>query len=177
MFISTLFGLSSCMDTFYATKRSTFDQAISSVQSQLANEGLEAVGSNSETKNNLYAAGTSYSRYTGYGTMMENNFVTQDTYRFSDGEGNTMNYTVSYSAKQTENGAQYVENIEVCGCETSNPKDYEKLCGNESIVKQINSLPKDQEINKMNVMNTTMAVCGVIIGGSLLITLLSLGMY
>ena len=72
------------MDTFYVTKRSTFDQAIASVQGQLASEGLKSVGSSSETKNNLFAAGTSYSKYTGYGTKMENNFVTQDTYRFAD---------------------------------------------------------------------------------------------
>lgn len=106
---------------------------------------------------------------------MENNFVTQDTYRFADEEGNTMNYSVSYSAKETIDGDPYIEDIEVCGCETSNPKDYEKLCGNESIVKQISSLPKDQEIKKMNVMNTTLAVSGIAVGLTVLITLITLG--
>lgn len=177
MLLCVPFSFSSCMDTFYVTKRSTFDNAISSVQGQLAKEGLKSVGSNSETKNNLYAAGTSYSRYTGYGTKMENNFVTQDTYHFADSEGNTMNYTVAYSAKQTDNGVPYVENIEVCGCETNNPNEYERLCGNESLVKQINLIPKDQEVKQMNVMNTTWAISGVIIGASLLITLFTLGMH
>lgn len=163
------------MDTFYVTKRSTFDQAIASVQGQLASEGLKSVGSSSETKNNLFAAGTSYSKYTGYGTKMENNFVTQDTYRFADSIGNTMNYTVAYSAKQTDNGIHYVENIEVCGCETSNPNDYERLCGNESLVKQINLTPKDQEVKQMDVMGTTLAVTGITVGLTLLITLITLG--
>lgn len=177
MLMCTLFGLSSCMNTFYATKRTTFDQTISSVQGKLANEGLKSVGSNSETRNNLYAAGTSYSRYTGYGTKMENNFVTQDTYRFADDDGNTMNYSVSYSAKQTDSGIPYVENVEVCGCETSNPKDYERLCGNESIVKQINLIPKDQEIKQMDIMGTTLVVSGIAVGATLLITLFTLGRY
>ena len=175
MLFGILFCFTSCMDTFYATKQSTFDKTIASVQGQLATEGLKSVGSSSDTKNNLYASGTSYSRYTGYGTKMENNFVTQDTYRFADDEGNTMNYSVSYSAKQTSDGVPYVENIEVCGCETSNPKDYERLCGNDSFVKQINLIPKDQELKQMNVMNTTLAVTGVTVGLTLLITLITLG--
>lgn len=174
MLLGVLFFFTSCMDTFYATKRSTFDQAIASVQGQLANEGLKSVGSSSDTKNNLYAAGTSYSRYTGYGTLMENNFVTQDTYRFADADGNTMSYSVSYSAKLTSDGLPYVENVEVCGCETSNPKDYERLCGKESSVKQINLIPKDQELKKMNVMNTTLAITGITVGVSLIIYLIAL---
>ena len=160
------------MDTFYATKRSTFDKTIVSVQRQLNNEGLKSVGSSSDTKNNLYAAGTSYSKYTGFGTMMENNYVTQDTYRFADAEGNTMNYSVSYSAKRTEGGVQYVDNVEVCGCETSNPNDYERLCGNA--VRQIKSMPKDQELKKLNVLNTTLTLFGIAASLSLVLTLILL---
>lgn len=177
MLLCVPFGLSSCMDTFYATKKTTFEKALTSVQTQMTNDGYKVVGSNSETKNNVYVSATSYSRYTGYGSKMENNFVTQDTYRFADEEGNTMSYSVSYSAKQTSEGIPYIEDIEVCGCETSNPKDYERLCGNESTVKQINLLPKDQEIKIMNVMNTTLAVSGIAIGATLLITLITLSMY
>lgn len=174
MLLGVFFCFTSCMDTFYATKRSTFDQTIASVQGKLASEGLKSVGSSTDTKNNLYAAGTSYSRYTGYGTKMENNFVTQDTYRFADAEGNTMNYSVSYSAKQSSDGVPYVENVEVCGCETSNPNDYERLCGNASVVKQINKVPKDQKLQQMNVMNTTLAVSGITVGLTLFIYLIAL---
>lgn len=175
MLLCILFSLSSCMNTFYATKKATFEKALASVQTQMGKDGFKVVGSNSETKNNVYVSATSYSKYTGYGSKMENNFVTQDTYRFADEEGNTMNYSVSYSAKQTKEGVSYIEDIEVCGCETSNPKDYDRLCGNESLVKQINSLPRDQEIKQMNVMGTTLVVSGVAVGISLLITMITLG--
>lgn len=177
MLFGVLLSLSSCMDTFYATKKTTFEKALTSVQTQMNKDGFKVVGSNSETKNNVYVSATSYSRYTGYGSKMENNFVTQDTYRFADEEGNTMNYSVSYSAKQTREGIPYIEDIEVCGCETSNPEDYEKLCGNESHVKRINSLPKDQEIKQMNVMGTALAVSGVAVGITLLITMFTLRRY
>ena len=177
LLLCVLFGLSSCMDTFYATKKTTFENALTSIQTQMTNDGYKIVGSNSETKNNVYVSATSYSKYAGYGSKMENNFVTQDTYRFADEEGNTMSYSVSYTAKQTNDGVPYIENIEVCGCETSNPMEYERLCGNESIVKQINLLPKDQEIKVMNVMNTTLVVTGIAVGATLLITLITLSVH
>lgn len=165
------------MDTYYVTKKTTFDNAISSVQSQMASQGFSSTGSNTNTRNETVVTGVSYSRYTGYGSAMANNFITQDTYRFADTLGNTMNYSVTYSAKQTTDGVPYVENLELCGCETSNPKDYEKLCGNESVVKQINDVPKDQKVEKLNVMNTTLAITGITLGLSLIISLITLSMY
>ena len=165
--------MTSCMDTFYVTQKATFDKAIQSVQSQMAQNGFSSTGSNTNTRNETVVTGVSYSKYTGYGSAMANNFITQDTYRFADTLGNTMNYSVSYSAKQSDNGIPYVENIEVCGCETSNPKDYERLCGNESFVKQINNVPKDQEIKQINVMNTTLAATGITVVATLLITLIA----
>ena len=165
------------MDTYYVTKKTTFDEAIRSVQSQMASQGFSSTGSNTNTRNETVVTGVSYSRYTGYGSAMANNYITQDTYRFADTLGNTMNYSVTYSAKQTTEGIPYVENLELCGCETSNPKDYEKLCGNESVVKQINDVPRDLKVEKMNVMNTTLAITGITVGLSLLISLITLSMY
>lgn len=164
-----MFSMTSCMDTYYVTKKTTFDNAINSVQSQMANQGFNSTGSNTNTRNETVVTGTSYSRYTGYGTAMANNFITQDTYRFADTLGNTMNYSVTYSAKQTTDGIPYVENLELCGCETSNPKDYERLCGNESVVKQINAVPKDQKVEKLNVMKTTLATTGIALVFSIII--------
>ena len=85
-----------------------------------------------------------------------------------------MNYSVSYSAKQTREGVPYVENIEVCGCETSNPKDYERLCGKYGLLNKINNIPKDQTIEEVNILNTTLVLSGIVIGGSLLYTLVML---
>ena len=177
MLLGVLFFFTSCMDTYYVTKKSTFDTAIRSVQSQMAAQGFSSTGSNTNTRNETVVTGVSYSKYTGYGSAMANNFITQDTYRFADSLGNTMNYSVSYQAKQSKDGIPYVENVELCGCETSNPKDYERLCGNESYVKSINNMPKELKIEEMNVVNTTLAVSGIALGATLLITLITLAAY
>lgn len=162
------------MDTYQVTKKTTFDRTIQSVQSQMAQNGFSSTGSSTNTRNETVVTGVSYSKYTGYGTAMANNFITQDTYRFTDTLGNTMNYSVSYSAKQTREGVPYVENIEVCGCETSNPKDYERLCGKYGLLNKINNIPKDQTIEEVNILNTTLVLSGIVIGGSLLYTLVML---
>ena len=175
--LAVTLGMSSCMDTYYVTQRTTFDAAIKSVQTQMADNGFYSTGSNTNTRNEPIVTGVSYSKYTGYGTAMDNNYITQDTYRFADTLGNTMNYSVSYMAKRTNDGVSYVENLELCGCETSNPKDYERLCGNESIVKQINHVPIDQKVKKINVMNTALAVTGITLGLSIIIYLIALGLY
>lgn len=168
----SVFVITSCTDTFYMTKKTTFDNAIRTVQAQMSEQGYFLNGTSSNTRNETVVTGVSYSRYTGYGTAMDNNFITQDNYQFTDTLGNTMSFSVSYMAKQTDDGIPYVEDLELCGCETSNPKYYETLCGNESIVKQINDVPKDQKVEKVNVMNTTLAASGIILGITLIIVLM-----
>jgi len=162
-------GMTSCMDTFYVTQRTTFDAAIKSVQSQMANQGYYLNGSSTNTRNEAVVTDVSYSRYSGYGTAMANVFITQDTYRFADSLGNTINYSVSYQAKQTKEGTQFVENVEICGCETSDPKEYEKLCVQEAKLKQLNDLPKDQKIRILNVTNTVLAATGIVLALTLII--------
>ncbi len=172
LLLIVLFGMSSCMDTFYVTKNATFDKAVCSVQSQLAIQGFDLTGTSTNTRNEPVVTGVSYSEYTGYGSAMKNNYITQDTYRFADSLGNTMNYSVSYQARRTAQGEAFVENIELCGCETSNPKDFERMCGDESVVKQFNSLPKDQMVKRINAINTYLVGGGITVG--LLLLLLAL---
>lgn len=150
--------MTSCMDTYYVTKKTTFDSAIQTVQTDMAQKGFNYTGTLSNTRNETVVTGTSYSKYTGYGTAMANNYITQDTYRFSDSLGNTMNYTISYQVEETKKGVQYVDNVAVCGCETSTPSDYVKLCGKEAKLYQLNDLPKDQKIEEVNTLKTTIAI-------------------
>lgn len=95
--------LASCTNTRLVTSKATFDKSINEVKAELAQQGYAPSGSSSDTKNNVYVEGTSYSRYTGYGSKMANDFITTDTYRFTNEDGNTMNFSVSYKAKKMEN--------------------------------------------------------------------------
>lgn len=151
------------MDTYYMTRKTTFDNAISSVQLQMASHSFKPTGAKTNTRNEKIVIGVSYTSQAGYGTGMVNNYITQDTYDFADSLGNTMSYSVTYSAKQTDDGIPYVGGVELCGCETSSPEDYERFCGDDSVVKQFNELPKDQKVERINVGNTTLAVSGILL--------------
>ena len=172
LFFGILFGFSSCVDTYYVTKKSTFDTAIQSVQAEMAQKGFTYIGTTTNTRNETVVTGVSYSKTTGYGTAMANNFITQDTYKFSDSLGRTMNYSVSYQKGETKEGLPYVDDVSVCGCETSVPVDYVKLCGKESEVYQLNDLSKDQKIERVNTLKTTMAFSVPAVFVSLLIVLI-----
>ena len=158
-----MFSMTSCMDTYYVTHKTTFDNTMSSIQAQLADQGFYLYGSSTDTRNNPVVTDVSFSKF-GYGTAMENVFVTKDTYRFADSVGNTMNFSVSYQVKQTREDIPYVENVELCGCETSNIKEYERMCGQESIVKQVNSIPKDQMLKILDNEKTLFAATGLLFG-------------
>ena len=174
MILGVLFGFSSCVDTYFATKKATFDNANQSIQKQMSQKGFILTGKNSNAENEKIVGGVSYSGYYDYGVATKIDYVTRDNYSFMDSLGNTMNYSVSYRTGQTKEGESYVEDITVCGCETSDTNDYLELCGMESAVDQINKLPKDQKIVRPNSIKTIYAISGLGIGISLVITLVTL---
>ena len=168
LLFTVMFGMTSCMDTFYVTQRTTFDRSIKEVQYQLAEQGYDLSGTSTNTRNEAVVTGQSYSEF-GYGFMMENNFITQDTYKFTDSLGNTMNYSLSYQAKQSDDDVSYVDHVELCGCETSSPKDYERMCGDAAVVKQLNNMPKDRQVEVLNKTKTYLATSGIIAVSAILL--------
>lgn len=149
------------MDTKYVTSKSDYDKVIDTVKNQLADKGYYINGSSSGTRNEAIVAGVSYSKYTGFGTAVANKFITQDTYKFTDTLGNTMSYSVLYLLKQSDDGISYVEDVEICECETSNPHDYDELCGNQASINRIREIPKNQQIQVLSTGNTIVAIAGV----------------
>ena len=111
--LAALFWFSSCMDTKYVTKKSTFDQVITQVSDEMSQQGFDLSGSSSETKNDLVVLRTSHTEEGGYGTELANNFVTRDTYRFTNATGHSISYTVSYMLRETKKGEQYVDAAEI----------------------------------------------------------------
>lgn len=167
----TLMGFSSCMDTKLVTKKSTFDRVVSQVQEEMAQQGFKLTGSSSETKNDLVVLGTSYTERGGYGTELANNYVTRDTYRFTNTSGHTASYTVSYLLRETKKGQPYIDAAEIAGCEVSDPADYELICGAKSPIYQINSMEKDQTVKVGNSTKTLLLASGVTIVALILLLL------
>ena len=176
--IKKLFGLiiccfifSSCYTTHSVISKTSLDRTIDSVTIELRNKSYYPTGTSTDTKNEVTVTGQSYSKYSGYGTRLDNNYTTSDTYRFADTLGNTMNYTVSYQLKNKD-GFFYVTDLQVKGCETSNPKEYEKLCGKDSPIKwKITNLSPDESVEVFDYLKT-LAIASIIGSiGSILIIL------
>ena len=143
--IRVVFSLTSCTTTYSVTSKASLDKALDNVAIELRSRGYYPAGTSTDTKNEVTVTGQSYSKYTGYGTRMDNNYITSDTYRFSDTIGNTMNYTVSYQLRNQGNFV-YVTDLQVKGCETSNVKEFANLCGSSSPTKIIENLPQDSSV-------------------------------
>ena len=139
-------GLSSCTTTYMVIKKSAMDNAINEVAVEMEKYGYYPAGSATDTKNEVIVTGQSYSKYSGYGTKMDNNYITSDVFRFADTLGNSMNYTVSYQLREKDK-LFYVTDLYVKGCETSNVRDYNKLCGANSPKNIIERLPKDTPVS------------------------------
>ena len=168
---------SSCYTTHNVVSKTSLDRTIDSVAIELKSNGYYPVGTSMSPKNELTVTGQSYTKYAGYGTRLDNNYITSDTYRFADTLGNSMDYTVSYQLNKTSDvfyhdsvydGFYFVTELQVTGCETSNPKEYEKLCGKYSPTKKITYLYPDKSVEVYNKGETltgvvlTTVICTII---------------
>ena len=131
------------------TNKTTFDKANLAVQSQLETRGFKAISIDSVVNN----PDAKYSEHL-------------DTYRFADSLGNTMKYSVTYNLGKSKKG-DYLYRTMFCGCETSDPDDYERLCGDDDLFKPIKELPKERNVTGENLP-------GDILVSAILITLINL---
>lgn len=121
---------------------------VEKVQVELSNMGYELSGKETRVDNNVHVTAVSYSSQTGYGSAMDNDYVTTDKYTFLDTNGNLMSYSVSYNLKESDDSVKifYVTNVNVSQCETSNPQYYSNLCGSYSPIRSIEMTPKNTKI-------------------------------
>lgn len=140
--LAVVFSMTSCYHTFYTTKKTTYDNAIKSVRLQLSDQGFAFVGNNNTTnvvKPDMERPGAIITS------------IQKETYRFADDSGKTMSYSISYGKGESNKGIVFVNDVELCECETSDPNDFERLCGDDAVVKQLSNLPKDQEVKRIRV--------------------------
>lgn len=119
-------------------KNPNYYEAIRSVQSYMKSQGFKTIG---------------------YESVWNKRFIDlrQNTYHFADSLGNPMSYSVYYAMDEYKKG-DYVYYSELCGCETSNPNDYERFCGEGGVLGQIDELPKDQDITRKKKAETAVGI-------------------
>lgn len=119
----------SCTTTKQVTSLNAYKEASFAISSALSEKGFSLSGTSQESKNEVYVSGTSYSRYTGYGTRMSNDYWQYDSFTFTDSFSNNVNYTVKYQMVNSD----CIVNLEVVNCNAS--KDYNNFCGNDGTIK------------------------------------------
>ena len=147
----------SCRITASVTKNDTFGNTLKEVAGDLQKEGFYFAGSDNSLSYERNAPG--YSLYWNPGapldpvTGQENLYpqsgfgfdrkVTYDkvdkaTFCFTDKEGDTLVFTVSY-----KRGDYFVDEVGISGCEVSNPVLQAPLCGDFSPIRKLDQMPKD----------------------------------
>lgn len=113
-------------------------EAVSIANDLIANEmkenGYKLSGTFQESKNEMFVAATSYSRYAGYGNKMSNNIWQYSSFSFKDYFDNDVNYEIKYRVLYAPGTHyQYIEYVEVTKCSAT--KDYNNICGVNGIVR------------------------------------------
>ena len=95
----------------------------------------------------------------------------QDSYTFKDDNGSTMEYSVSYVLDEDSDNKKFVENVSVVGCKTSEGDNYDKYCGTDAKVRQLENLPNDITVKKFsagklvfNLVGAPLLILGAITG-------------
>ena len=150
----------SCMHTLYVPTEATFKNANDQIAANLNKDGYRLTNQSSVEKNELVVSDQTY------------NYVNYDSYSFSNANGETISYSTKYGYKRSINGQVYLKEMNVTECKVSNPDDYQQYCGNTgSIKRELESSRRD--VRDLNIVTTTLLTCGVILGVSILIALVS----
>ena len=162
---------SSCTTTQMTISPQSYKYEVNNINStiiSLSNE-YQLTGSGSETKNEIVVTGQSYSQYSGYGTLMDNDYYTYDNYIYNDTLGNTIEIEFKYKRGTDYHGSSYISKIEVTKCICEDKKYYNSVCGTSGFVKKVEQLTPDQEsVFYDKAASTLVGILGGIAGGTII---------
>ncbi len=136
--------LSGCVGPLYVTSVPTYNSTIETVVTGIESEGYGFVSESHDRRNERGHQVAHMEWDNTYSDWIPNELVNHDTYRFVDSVGNTMQFEVQYRAGvDHQNGTVYYTEVQTVGCSTSNRKDYDRLCGNHSPIRILDTICKD----------------------------------
>jgi hypothetical protein len=181
--------LSSCSKIITGTSFKEYDNTINTISIDLLRNGYELVDHNTGTENKSTIIET-YSK-TGSNTNINGNtnintlgnintsgnvntsgsnksytevtnlVDTYDYYAFSNNKGDIVELNIKYKAREVAK-TSYLSSIELLGCRTSNLYDYEKICGDSSVVRRkLEDIKHDLSFEVYDSGATNAAICGV----------------
>lgn len=137
---------SSCTINQLTLSPQSYKSAVNRIDSTitLLSSDYQLSGSGSERKNEIVVTGQSYSQYSGYGTLMDNEYYTYDNYIYTDSLGKAIEFQLKYKSALDYFGNPYVSNIEVIKCTCNDKKIYSSICGESGVVKKVEQISPDQ---------------------------------
>ena len=143
-----------------------YNRCIQRVQNDLAVKGYELSGHKEETSSNAVVTAVSYSTQSGYGTAMDNDVFTYDTYTFSNNTGDIVEIELKYRDYYSKySDVNYIQTVELLGCKTSKAADYNDVCGNNSMTKYLlQNINRDIDVEVYN-HNKTMSLYSILLLG------------
>ena len=141
------FALTGCVGPTYVTSIIVYNSTIDKVVAGIESEGYNYVGMNHDTRNERRHEVAHMEGDNTYSDWIPNDKVNINTYRFVDNDGNTMQFQVQFKGGLDHtNSTFYINEVSVVGCSTSNKKDYERLCGEQSPVWTLDTIQKDMTV-------------------------------
>lgn len=161
--------LTSCTSVLQVTSYDEYERSLQKVKADLSSNGYELSGNKKETSNTAVVTATSYTEQGGYGTKMENDFSTQDSYTFTNSQGDVLEINLKLRERYSRRSDKdFLETVELLGCKTSKASDYEKLCGNSSVIKPtLGQMNRDIEVEVYDKDATLALSIGIVLLGSL----------
>ncbi|MGX8713949.1 MAG: hypothetical protein ACSW8I_09800 [bacterium] len=139
--------LTACVGPMYVTSITVYNSTIDKVVAGIESEGYNYVGMNHDTRNERRHEIAHMEGDNTYSDWIPNDKVNINTYRFVDNAGNTMQFQVQFKGGLDHtNSTFYINEVSVVGCSTSNKKDYERLCGEQSPVWTLDTIQKDMTV-------------------------------
>lgn len=159
--IISVITLTGCYSSTQVVSKQRLDNTVTSVEKSMRGLGFrkngELSGKNSDV---TQSAGILYMPYVGYvpyaDTKKEETIIA--TYSFIDSIGNNASYSISYTPKTSHDKIVYVENVSIVGCQTSNPDQYNIICGDNAPLKTVENINKDDTVSIYNETATIVTV-------------------
>lgn len=160
--VAASFLATGCYSTYGVYSRAQYEKAKTLVEANMEVHGYNPSGYHTDSKNEIVVTGQSYSKYAGFGTLLDNNDYQYETLYFANKSGETAEYSVKYQVLLDDNRQLALQNVQVLGCRTSKAADYKSLCTDTySPQKLIGEMYPDTQRSHLNGLTTALAVIGM----------------
>lgn len=123
--------------------RATLDNAMVGIKSEYNAKGYHLTSQQTGQAISTQISNTRDARNSIYEADNANAKV--DAYSFQDSIGNTLKFAIAYN-EALQGGTMYLLDVNTIGCEVSNPRDFESLCGDGSPIDKIRLIPQDKPV-------------------------------